>query len=75
MCKVVVDKPNEKVEFIIYNHLFSQNNYKFTVPQLMEELKQYTLDLPQEFVQHEVDSMIRLGLVNQSFKQYSVCNR
>lgn len=75
MCKVILNDANKNVEFIIYNHLFSKNNYKFTVSQLVEELRQYNLELSQEFVQTEVDAFIQSGLVNQSFRSYSVCGR
>lgn len=75
MCKVILNDANKNVEFIIYNHLFSKNNYKFTVAQLVEELRQYNLELSQEFVQTEIDTFIQSGLVDQGFRRYSVCGR
>lgn len=75
MCKIVLENPRENVDFIIYNHLFSIFNYRFTINQLTEDLKQYNLSLSKEDVQEKVSDFIRLGLVRQSFKDYSVCSR
>lgn len=63
MCKVVLDNPKENVDFIFYNHLFSIFNYRFTINQLTEDLKQYNLTLSKEYVQEKVSDFIRLGLV------------
>lgn len=75
MCKVVLENPRENVDFIIYNHLFSIFNYRFTINQLTEDLKQYNLSLSKEDVQEKVSDFIRLGLVCQSYKDYTVCSR
>ena len=75
MCKVIVKDSNKNVDFIIYNHLFSRNNYKFTVNELVNELKLYNLELSTEYVQKEIDDFIKSGLVNQSFRSYSICGR
>lgn len=75
MCKVVVNDAKKDAEFILYNHLFSRENYKFTVSQLVKELQDYNLNLTQEFVQAEIDDFIEAGLVNQNFRCYSVCGR
>lgn len=75
MCKVVVNNSQENVEFIIYNHLFSKEDYCFTVTQLVEDLRQYNLNLSPEFVQTEVNFFVRSGLVNQNFRCYSICGR
>lgn len=73
MCKVLVDNSVENIDFIIYNHLFSNNAAKFTVPQLTQELKQYNLTLTCDFVQGEINDFVRLGLLKQNFRSYSVC--
>lgn len=75
MCEVIMQDSSENIEFIIYNHLFSKDTYKFTVSQLVNELHQYNLDLTFEFVQKEIDTFIKSGLVNQNFRNYSICGR
>lgn len=75
MCKVIVSDAERDAEFIIYNHLFSKVNYRFTVAQLVQELQEYNLDLSQEYVQTEINSFIQSGLLAQNFRCYSVCGR
>ena len=75
MCKVVVNDSRSHVDFIIYNHLFSRDSYRFTISQLVEELRDYNLELSQEYVQMEIDYFVQSGLVNQNFRFYSTCNR
>jgi hypothetical protein len=76
MCKVVVKDSKRNVEFIIYNHLFSKDtSYRFTIKQLVSELHQYGLELSSEYVEEEVNSFVKSGLVNQNFRCYSVCGR
>ena len=75
MCKVNVKKSMQGVEFIIYNHLFSKSTYSFTVNQLIHDLEQYDLELSLEDVQHEINSLVKAGLVNQNFRWYSICGR
>lgn len=75
MCKVVLKESVDNTGFIIYNHLFSKNSYKFTTSQLVNELQQYNLHLSQEKVQREIDEFIRSGLINQNFRSYSICGR
>lgn len=75
MCKVVLKDSVDNIGFIIYNHLFSKESYKFTISQLVNELQQYNLHLSQEKVQREVDEFIRSGLINQNFRSYSICGR
>ena len=62
MCKVVVDNTERNADFIIYNHLFSKVNCNFTVPQLVEELQVYNLELSQEYVQAETRSALTYRL-------------
>ena len=75
MCKVVVSNSEENIEFIIYNHLFSKDDYSFTVSQLVEDLHQYGLNLTPEYVQTEINFFIQSGLVNQNFRSYSIYGR
>ncbi len=76
MCKVLVKDSNKNVDFIIYNHLFSQDpSYTFTVEQLVLELRRYKLDISTEYVKKEVNSFVKSGLINQKFRCYSVCGR
>lgn len=75
MCRVVISDSKRDTEFIIYNHLFSRLNYKFTISQLVTELQAYNLNLSQEYVQAEIDGFVEAGLVNQNFRSYSTCDR
>lgn len=75
MCRVIINDSKRDAEFIIYNHLFSRTNYKFTISQLAAELQEYNLDLSLEYVQAEIDSFVEAGLVNQNFRAYSTCGR
>lgn len=76
MCKVLVKDSKKDVDFIIYNHLFSKDSsYRFTVEQLVNELRQYDLEISFDYVEKEVNSFVRSGLLNQNFKCYSVCGR
>lgn len=75
MCKVIVKDSVQNVDFIIYNHLFSKDTYRFTVNDLVQELCQYNLELSPEFVQGKIDTFVKSGLVNQNFRSYSICGR
>ena len=75
MCKVNVKKSMQGVEFIIYNHLFSKSTYSFTVNQLIHDLEQYDLELSLEDVQHEINSLVKAGLVKHNLRCYSICGR
>lgn len=75
MCKIVLENPKENVDFVIYNHLFSIFNYRFTIKELTEDLEQYNLGLTKDDVQEKVSVLIRAGLICQNFKDYSVCSR
>ena len=75
MCKVVLKESVDNTGFIIYNHLFSKNSYKFTTSQLVNELQQDNLHLAHDRVQIELDGLGRSGGVNQNFRSYSICGR
>lgn len=74
MCKVIVKNIDNNVGFVIYNHLFSKEKYGyvFTTEGLRKELRQYNLNLSTNAVQQEVDSMIKAGLVSQTYKGYGI---
>ena len=75
MCRVVISNSKREAEYIIYNHLFSKKNYRFTIPQLVGELQEYKLNLSQEYVQAEIDEFVEAGLIHQKFRTYSTCSR
>lgn len=76
MCKVLIKKPKENIDFIIYNHLFSQSSsYTFTVEQLFHELQKYHLGVSIEYVRKIVNDFIEAGMIIQKFRCYSVCWR
>ena len=74
MCKVRVKNIDNNVGFVIYNHLFSKEKYGyvFTTEGLRRELRQYNLNLSTNDVQHEVDSMVKAGLLSQTYKGYCI---
>ena len=74
MCKVRVKNIDNNVGFVIYNHLFSKEKYGyvFTTEGLRRELRQYNLNLSTNVVQHGVDSMVKAGLVSQTYKGYGI---
>lgn len=62
-----------KKVYTVYSILFSkEGEYRFTVPGLTEELKKHDVSVQQDDVQHEVDRFIRLGLVRQNLRDYSI---
>ena len=74
MCKVIVKDIDNNVGFVIYNHLFSKEKYGyvFTTEGLRRELRQYNLNLSTDAVQHQINSMVRAGLVSQFYKGYGI---
>ena len=75
MCKVILGDLNNQFSFIIYNHLFSQNKYKFTIPELIDDLKQYNLEFSAADVEKEIRRFIKSGIVKPNFRTYSICER
>ena len=71
MCRVVIKNTGENIEFVVYNHIFSQEQYFFTTEKLRNDLKQYNLELSIQNVQYEINQLIKAGLINQTFKGYS----
>ena len=73
MCQAIIEKPNQNVDYIIYNHLFSKNDYSFTIDELVDALKDYNLNLKKEFVKKTIDSYIDIGLIVEDISSYSIC--
>lgn len=73
MCRVVVNNSKKDADFIIYNHLFSKENYRFTISQLTEELQEYNLNLSKKCVQKKIEEFVRAGLIKQNFRYYTTC--
>lgn len=74
MCKVIVKNVYNNIGFIIYNHLFSKKKYGyvFTTEGLRRELRQYNLNLSTDKVQHQINSMVKAGLLSQTYKGYGI---
>lgn len=74
MCKVIVKNVYNNIGFIIYNHLFSKKKYGyvFTTEGLRRELRQYNLNLSTDEVQHQINSMVKAGLLSQTYKGYGI---
>lgn len=70
MCKVVIEQPKEKAGFIICNHLYSRQSEIFTTPVLLDELRQYGLDISEEELQDEINTLIDDGAVSQRVGYY-----
>ena len=76
MCKVLVKDSNKDIDFIVYNHLFSNNSsYRFTIKQLVAELHQYNLNVSSAYVEKIVNYFVKSGLINQNFRCYSISGR
>lgn len=75
MCVVLLEKPTDNVEFILYNHIFSQKDYRFTIDQLVEELKQYDLCLTSEYVENQINEWVIYGLIDENLNDFSISNR
>jgi len=70
MCKVILEKDNQNIDFIIYNLLFARSNYSFTIDKLLEELKSYDKQISKLTIQVKINSLIREGLVRQKLEEY-----
>ena len=73
MCQAIIEKSNQNVDYIIYNYLFSKNDYSFTIDELVDALKDYNLNLKKEFVKKTIDSYIDIGLIVEGVSSYYVC--
>ena len=71
MCKVLVERPKDNVDFILYNHLFSRPDRDFTVDDIINEMRIYHLKLTKRDVQTEVNNMVRDGIVIRNVSSYT----
>lgn len=71
MCKVIIDRPEEKAGFIIFNHLYSRKDEDFTLQDLLPELEPYGLNMSEENLQREINTLIRDGAVSQRVGHYT----
>lgn len=72
MCQAIIEKTNQNVDFIIYNYLFSKNDYSFTIDELVDALKEYNLNLKKEFVRKTIDAYVDVGMINEGISSYSI---
>lgn len=72
MCMVSVDNTSNYTDFIIYNHIFSKENYSFTAKSLKKDLTKYNVNLTESEVQKKISRMVRHGLLNQGVGNYSI---
>ena len=72
MCKVIVKNTSRSIPFIVYNHIFSKNNYTFTIGQLLTELQEYNLNLSEEYLKNTIKTFVRSGIVHQYVNYYAV---
>ncbi len=70
MCKVILKKDNQNIDFIIYNLLFARSNYCFTAEKLFEEIRNYNAQISKQLIQVKIDALIREGLVRQKVGVY-----
>ena len=72
MCKVIIKEPKKNKTFILYNHLYSRENSKFTETEIKDELLQkYHLNMTIAEIKHELIEMIRNGLIIRNVNGYS----
>ncbi len=65
MCKVLVKKPIDNFDFILFNHLYSRKDISFTIPVLTGELLEYNLKVTDADVQKEINKYIKQGFVSR----------
>ena len=70
MCKVIIERSEEKTGFMVSNHLFSRKGADFTIQQLNDELKQYDFELQEGDLQRVVNSLVDDGVVPQRVGYY-----
>ena len=70
MCKVILEKNNQNIDFIIYNLLFARRNYCFTTDKLLEEIRSYDTQISRQTIQIKIDTLISEGLVRQKVGVY-----
>ncbi len=70
MCRVIIDKPSEHMDFILFNHLYNRKDDNFTAAEIAIELQQYHMNVKEERIQEEINNMIKNGLVIQGVDKY-----
>lgn len=70
MCKVILEKDSQNIDFIIYNLLFAKSDYCFTTDELLEEIKSYDARISKSTIQIKIDTLISEGLVRQKVGTY-----
>ena len=70
MCKVILEKDNQNIDFIIYNLLFAKSNYCFTTDHLLDEIRNYDAQVSRQTIQVKIDTLISEGLVRQKVGVY-----
>ena len=72
MCKVVMRKKSQNIDFIIYNVLFSKRKSGFTTDALLATIQSYDDQISKKILQSKIDALISNGLVRQKVGEYFV---
>lgn len=72
MCKVVMKKESQNIDFIIYNVLFSGRKNGFTTDALLPIIQSYDNHISRKILQSKIDVLISNGLVRQKVEEYFV---
>lgn len=70
MCKVILEKDEQNIDFIIYNLLFARSKYFFTTDKLLEEIRSFDAQISRQTIQVKIDTLIDEGLVRQKVEGY-----
>ena len=71
MCKVIVVRPKEYDDFILYNHMYSRKAESFTINEIVEEMSGYQIHMSEKEVQSKVNDMVKEGMVIRNIGSYS----
>jgi hypothetical protein len=69
MCMVLVEKTSQNADFIMYNYVLSKT--RFTLDQLIKDLKKYDLDLSDADIKRKVWDLVSSRVIRESFNNYS----
>lgn len=72
MCKVVMKKRPQNIDFIIYNVLLSKRKSGFTTDTLLTTIQNYDKQISKKILQSKIDTLISNGLVRQKVGEYFV---
>ena len=70
MCKVILEKDELNIDFIIYNLLFASDNDYFTTDKLLEEIRSFDAQISRQTIQDKINTLINEGLVRQKVGGY-----